>query len=503
MAKEPPQTFLDPHILSLLRRLNSFLRTHGVKTYLVGGLVRDLLLKRKTADIDIAVTGDAVNVAQDVARTLGGTFVLLHEENRIGRVVLPDKENFSGRGMWMVDFTTIEETIYDDLARRDFTIDAMAYDLSELIHNPARAMLIDPFGGEEDLRAKLVRAVSTSSFTDDPLRLLRAFRLASELGFSIEDGTELFIKSDSYLIATVAGERIREELLRIIVAPRIDRLLHYMEELGVLTAVIPELGETRGVAQPKEHYWNVFDHLVETVAATGFVLRSGEWEYAGKEALDSVPWNDEIKHYFDTEVNAGSTRGTLLRFAALLHDIAKPETKMIDQKTGRTRFFGHGIEGAETAADILERLRFSTHEIKLVASMVEYHMRPGQLSQDMELPSAHAIYRYFRDTGEAGIGTIFLNLADHLAARGPKLELPGWQAHTRVSGYILDEHFNQKTVTAREKLVDGNDLMKTLGLEPGPKVGDLLEQVHEAQAAGEIKTRDEAIEYARKMLDKK
>jgi poly(A) polymerase len=501
MAKEISRAFTESQIFSLLRRLNSYLRSAGVRPYLVGGLVRDLILKRKTADIDLAVQGDALAVAENAARVLGGSYVVLSEENRIGRVVLLDKNGISGRHQWVVDFTTIEDTIYDDLARRDFTIDAMAYDLTELVQDPEQAMLIDPFGGLNDLHDHFVRAVSTTIFTDDPLRLLRAFRLSSELGFTIDDETEFLVKSDSYLIATVAGERVREELLRLLAAPKIDKLLFEMNDLGVLTAVIPELAETRGIAQPKEHHWNVFEHMVETAAAAAFLLRAGSWDYAGKEVLDTVPWTDEIRHYFNTEVNPGSTRGTLLRLAALLHDIAKPETKAVDE-TGRTRFFGHGLEGADTTIEILERLRFSTHEIKLVSAMVKYHMRPGQLAQDMQLPSAHAIYRYFRDADEAGIATLYLNLADHLAARGPQLELSAWEAHTRVTNFILEEHFKQALVTRQDKLIDGNDLMKELGLGPGPAVGELLEQLREAQAAGDVKSRIQAIDYARKLLNK-
>ena len=272
MTKRVSRELLDPHIFSLLRRLNSFLKSAGVKPFLVGGLVRDLLLQRKTADIDLAVHNDALKIAQDVATRFGGTLVLLHEKNRIGRVVLPDKKNISSKGQFVVDLITIDDTIYDDLARRDFTIDAMAYDLNELIRDPEEALLIDPFGGLNDLHDRLIRAVSSCTFIDDPLRLLRAFRLSSELGFSIDDETEFLIKSDSYLITTVAGERIREELLRLVIHPEIDKLLLYMDELGVLTAVIPELGETKGIIQPKEHYWNVFEHLVETVAASSFLF---------------------------------------------------------------------------------------------------------------------------------------------------------------------------------------------------------------------------------------
>jgi poly(A) polymerase len=185
----------------------------------------------------------------------------------------------------------------------------------------------------------------------------------------------------------------------------------------------------------------------------------------------------------------------LLKLAALLHDVAKPQTKAVAED-GRVHFLGHGRLGAAVAAGILERLRFSGKEIKLVEVMVREHLRPTQMSQE-GLPTHRAIYRYFRDTEGAGIDTLFLSLADHLATRGPNLEISGWREHARVVEYVLSQHFAQERLIVPTKLISGHDLINTFGLNPGPKIGKLLEAVREAQASGEITTREEALSYIR------
>jgi len=235
------------------------------------------------------------------------------------------------------------------------------------------------------------------------------------------------------------------------------------------------------------------DHSIETVATVDFLLRQGAWKYVGEEVLAVAPWSASLCQYFEQEVSSGSTRGLLLKLAALLHDIAKPQTRAIDAN-GRLRFLGHAKEGAAVAANILERLRFSAKEIKLVEIMVRHHLRPVQMSQE-GFPSRRAIYRYFRDTGEAGIDTLFLSLADHLATRGPNLNLAQWQEHTQVVGYILTQRFEQESLVVPPKLVNGHDLINIFGMSPGPKMGRLLEAVREAQAAGELSTKQEALSY--------
>ena len=484
---------IDPGVSSLLAAVNNLLTEQDIKAYLVGGFVRDVLLGRETADIDIAVSRDGVEVAQKVANALGGKFVLLDKVNRVGRVIVVDKEAASGR--WELDLSTFKGSIEDDLAGRDFTIDAIAVDSKELgkdVH------LIDPFGGRADLERGVIRAVSETAFQSDAARLLRAVRLAAELGFSLDRHTEALVRDNCRLIAGVAGERIREELLRLLSTPHGERFLPYLDELGLITAIIPELAEAKGVKQPKEHFWDVFDHSIETVIAVDFILHEGGWQYAGDDVLAATPWSEVLAQHFSREVSHGSSRGSLLKLAALLHDVAKPQTKAIAED-GRTRFLGHGKLGAEVTVGILERLRFSSKEVKLVAVMVREHLRPGQMSQQ-GLPTHRAIYRYFRDTEGAGIDLLFLSLADHLASRGPELDLAGYKEHARMVEYVLAQHLEQEKVTTPPKLVSGHDIINSFGLKPGPKIGKLLEAVREAQASGEIASREEALSYIREHL---
>ena len=187
-----------------------------------------------------------------------------------------------------------------------------------------------------------------------------------------------------------------------------------------------------------------------------------------------------------------------MKLAALLHDIAKPQAKAIDEG-GRMRFLGHAREGAAIAVNIMERLRFSGKEVRLVEIIVRYHLRPGQMSHD-ELPSPRAIYRYFRDIGEAGIDVLFFSLADHLATRGPQLILARWQEHAQMVEYVLAQRFQEGGLVVPPKLIDGHDLINVFGMSPGPKVGQLLEAVSEAQAVGELTTRQEALAYIRERL---
>jgi poly(A) polymerase len=291
---------------------------------------------------------------------------------------------------------------------------------------------------------------------------------------------------------------VREELLRLLAVPQSQRFLPYLDDLGLVTVIIPELAEARGVKQPKEHFWEVFDHSIETVIAVDFLLHEASWEYADDKVLAIAPWSELLARHFSREVSRGSTRRLLLKLAALLHDVAKPQTKAIGED-GRMHFLGHGKLGAAMTVDILERLRFSSKEVKLVEVMVREHLRPGQMSQG-GLPSHRAIYRYFRDTGEVGIDILFLSLADHLATRGAQLDLARWQEHAQIVEYVLTQHFEQEKLVIPPKLLNGHDLINIFGLNPGPKIGKLLEAVREAQASGEIATREEALSYIREHL---
>jgi poly(A) polymerase len=402
-----------------------------------------------------------------------------------------------------VDLSTIDIDILHDLARRDFSIDAMAIELNDFLEKPDQPTIIDPYHGQTDLQSGLIKAVSNDVFKNDPARLLRAFRLASELGFQFSPPTENLIKRDSTELSRVAGERTREELLKLLAGAGAGLMVRHMDNLGILTRLIPELEAARNVEQPQEHYWDVLNHSLESVNAAACILREGPCPFIPPHVLSEIPWSQSLAEHFKSPVAHQVSHAVLLKLAALLHDVAKPQTKIMDKD--RVRFFGHNELGADTVLSIMERLRFSNKEIKLVECMVRYHMRPTQMSGPTQInrsvmPSRRAVYRFFRDGGAAGIDILFLSLADHLAARGPKLDMEQWHWHLEQVKYILGEYAKDQTLTRPLKLINGHDLINELGLKPGPQLRELLEEVKEAQVAGELSNRAEALSYIKNRL---
>ena len=499
---------LDEPNREILRRVEDFLSLRRIEAYLVGGFVRDLLIGRETADIDLAIPADVLTIAQEMAADLKGKFIPLDEEHGIARVVLFPVKADAEKKQWYIDLSSLTGYIESDLARRDFTVDAMAVPLKAFLESEASpnhflpltlvsSHLIDPFQGRLDLEKRQIRAVGSTVFQDDPLRLLRAVRLAADLGLTVQPETELLIRQSPRLIGQVSGERIHEELVRILANGQAGRFVRYMDDLGLLTVIFPELEKGRDVEQPQEHHWKVLDHAIETVGASGFLIRQGQWHYGSLERLQDLSWSDELDRFFRSEVVYGVPRSALLNLAALLHDIAKPDTRIMAGE--RLRFFGHDQQGADMVKPILERLRFSNKEIDLVEKMVRYHMRPTQIGHE-EFPSRRAVFRYFRDTGSAGLDVLFLSLADHLAARGPNLDAGQWRWHVNQVNYLLNEFFNKKETVSPPKLIDGYDLVRIFALKPGPEIREILDSVKEAQAAGELATRDEALSYVKNQL---
>lgn len=484
---------IKPSLLLLLSKVASILTQNNCKAYIVGGFLRDQLLGRDTNDIDIAISVNALEIAEKVAKDVGGKYVPLDAANKVARVIVTAWEQ-----PLYLDFATFLNTIEEDLCRRDFTINAMAVEFNGFVSGSQH--LNDPFHGEADLRKKLIRAVSDRIFEDDAARLLRAIRLSAELDFKIEPRTEQLIKQYGQLVKSVPGERLREELHRIFSLPHSSDLLRYLDRLRLLTGMMPEIEDLRGVEQPKEHYWDVLDHSLETVATIEFLLRERNWKYNKSDLLKVTTWSEEIRQHFTEEISGGSNRRIMLKVGGLLHDIAKPQCKTIDT-TGRMRFIGHAKQGAAAAVAILNRLRFSGREIKLVEKLVYYHLRPVQMA-NVGLPTSRAIYRYFRDTGDDGKDVLFLTLADYLAARGPNLDIDEWKQLNLLMDYMIAEHQKQQDELLPVKLINGHDLINIFGLTSGPLIGKLLRLVLEAKATGEVDTREEAISLVRRELEK-
>ncbi len=467
----------------------------GNPGYLVGGSLRDALLGRALTDLDLAIAGDAPAFARRLADRLGGHFVLLDAERGTARVAL------DAGPVRIIDVATLQGHILSDLARRDFTIDALAASIDAVITPPIA--LIDPHGGLPDLEKRTVRLVSEAALENDPLRLLRAVRLSVQLEFRLAPETAGAVRRHAGEIGRAAAERQRDELARCFATPRAGQSLRLMDNLGLLEQIVPEVTAGRGVSQPKEHYWDVFDHAIETVTALDFML-SDEAPTGGREArLWRALWEalgfvePSLRSYLDEEVSEGRPRSVLLKLAGLLHDVAKPETRAPDA-TGRIRFFGHAELGAEMARTVLRRLRFSRREVELVAAMVEEHLRPGQLGQEGP-PTRRALFRFFRDTGEAAEGILLLSLADALAARGPGMRIERWRGHVAYVAHVLARREEEHEIVRPTRLLSGDDIMAGLAIGPGPQVGRLLAAIEEAQASGEVASREEALSFARRL----
>jgi poly(A) polymerase len=489
---------------AMIARLSEFFAPQENGVVLVGGYLRDTLRAAiPEQDIDIALQGDTQEIGRELARFLGGTFVPLGPAFGAARVVVAGPEPLSPEEAkpqdWTIDLLGYPGTIEEDLARRDFTVDAMALHLADwpaLVSPELIDKVLDPFNGRGDLSQKCIRAVNPNVFRDDPARLLRAVHLAGRLRFRLEPETVRLASQSAPLIHQVSGDRLRNEFLGILSMSGARGYLQVLDHLGLLCRIIPELAATKGVEQPKEHYWDVWDHSLHAVEFAELVTQG----HQNSPIYTLVPWPAGREEYFSQVISDGHTRRTILKLAALLHDVAKPQTKHMDE-TGRTRFPGHSEMGAEMAETRLTHLRFSSRGIAAVCKMVEEHLRPATMQQGVELATARAVYRYFRDLGDVAIDTLFLWMADHLAAKGPELDTDAWSAHARMVAHILELGGQPKDSVQKERLVNGLDLMKHFKLEPGPLIGRLLAHIEESQAIGELATREDAFALAAKTLD--
>lgn len=482
---------LSPEAASVALRANSVFAERGVAAYLVGGAVRDAMMGVGARDLDVAVAASPRELAPPLAAALGGKFATLDAERDIARVIVPRADGSPSH----LDLSGFDGRIESDLARRDFTVNAMAVELSSALRGKWR--VCDPFGGADDLRDGALRVSRDSAFADDPIRLLRAVRLRAETGLRPTESTRALMRRDAALLAQSSPERVREELLKTFAAPGAGRWARMMDEAGILSVIFPELDEARGVEQPKEHCYDVFGHLMAAVDFADQILRD---DFDNPIAARMTPRFEGMDAHFSQTLSDGHSRGTFLKFVALLHDVAKPRTKTVEP-SGRVRFLGHSEAGEEMADGIARRLRMGGRAVRHVSAMVRHHLRPRQISNGDSLPTKRAVYRYYRDLGDAALDTLYLNMADFLAARGPFLAPAEMERQARTVAHILSVGPQPPAArTRRRGLLTGDDVMSELGLSPGPAVGALLRLVAEAEAAGEAGSREEALSLAKTHL---
>jgi len=461
------------------------------EAYLVGGAVRDALLGRPISELDIASATPDVLAAQ-LAEALDSSVVPLGGLHGLRRMPLD--------GGW-IDVTPIEGSLEDDLARRDFTVDALAVPLTALpnsLDRLNRTEVLDRHEGLADLDARSIRQVSPSAIAADPLRALRAIRLATVLEFTIEAETEGATAAAAPELAGVAAERLGAELALLFGSRRAATGLRLLERTALLEVCFPELIAGRGISQRPHHTWDVLEHQLVALEWMDVLLDHepprDERQAAIWHATWDEPWPDTSWGAMRTHLDE---HAPVLRLATLLHDIGKPSTRTVEAD-GRTRFFGHGPVGAELAAARLRSWRFPERPIARVQLLLQQHLRPGQIAAPGELPSARALHRFQRRLGDATPDVCLLFLADSLATAPIEELLPRWPAYVAHVQRIACWH---EPASARRLagLVDGHAVLEATGLEPGPEIGRILEAIAEAAAAGEVTAHAEALDLARRL----
>jgi len=483
---------LSAPLQPLLARIETMACEAGLEAYVVGGSVRDALLGRAMRDLDIAVDRDAMAFARRVAGAFGGHFVPLDDERVIARIVL------DGADVSYMDIAQLQGSLEDDLRRRDFTVDALAVRVGD-------SDVIDLCGGLDDLAARRVRMTAERAFDDDPLRLLRGARIAAELGFEIEPATAAAVRARAPRVLEAAAERRRDELARIFALDDAAPAVRLLDDLRLFDALLPEVTAGRGVTQPKEHSYDVLEHGVRAVEAMDIMLTAarpaGERAWMWDALWRIFAWCETpLRAYLADEMSEGRGRRALLKLTALLHDVAKPRTRAVEAD-GRIRFLGHADEGAATATRILRRYRFSARETAFVARLVEEHLRPVQLAPVGEVPTRRALYRFHRDLGDAVEGVLLLSLADAAAARGQRMTKAGWSRQAAYMNSLLVRLQGEEGIVDAPQLLTGHDIMAEFGLGEGPRIGQLLEAVREAQATADVRDRQGALAFVRAFID--
>jgi poly(A) polymerase len=438
------------------------------RSWTVGGALRDEFLGREVTDIDIAVEGDPEGAARELAAKVRGPVFRLSEAFGAWRVV----DRREGR---VYDFAPLQgTTIEEDLRKRDFTVNAMA-------RASDGGELVDPLGGRADIESRTLRVIGPESYEDDPLRPLRLARFAAELGFAPDPETERLTASAAPRVAEASGERGFAELRRLVLAPGAVRGLALADRLGLLHAVLPELVDLHDVEQSHFHHTDVYGHTIEVLERLIDLERQATGEV--REVLDE-PLADEL------------TRGEALRFGALLHDIGKPATHDV-REDGRVTFMGHDRLGEEMVRQVCRRLRTSERLSRFLGAVTRHHLVLGFLVHERPL-DRRAVYRYLTRTSPVEVEVTLLSCADRLATRGKNAER-AIDAHLELAKELMPAALEWRRSGPPRLPLRGDELARELGIEPGPELGRLLAELQEAAYAGEIETREQAVDLARRL----
>ncbi|MBX3063048.1 MAG: HD domain-containing protein [Anaerolineae bacterium] len=497
----PAPIYIEWH--RLIAALQTLLGGYPQPIYLVGGVVRDALLRRASHDLDFVCIGDGRKPAKRIADHFGGAYYPLDSEREIGRAII----EFEGERFVLDVSRARGATLLDDLTGRDFTINALAVPLEGEMQT-----IIDPLGGISDVMKKIIRRCSPTAIADDPIRALRGVRQSTSFQMQIEPQTRKDIREYGVNIAHSSVERVRDELINLLNGPRPHAALRTLDLLGLLKLILPEVDTMRGVTQSLPHVFDVWEHTLNVVEQLDGILHTispyRTSESAGNTADGMIvylldQYRRQLQDHLATPLPNGRSVRALLMLAALLHDCGKPATRTVGDD-GRIHFYKHELEGAQIADQRATALRLSTEEVSRLSAIVRHHMRPVHLEDALSAKgelSRRSIFRYWNATGLAGVDVCILTLADYLGTVGAHMNLQDWIQRIQTVSPLLEGYFLKRAeIVAPTPLISGNDLMQELALAPGPQIGQLLRSIQEAQASGEILTREQALEFARQLL---
>ncbi len=470
----------------ILKATSDFVKKKGVELYIVGGYLRDIILKREkeNPDIDFCLKRDAISFGRMLSKVIKAGFVVLDKEHGCCRLVKKIKDK-----LYTLDFTDFRgKNLEDDLLHRDFTINSFAVELGKAVNTESFSdLLIDPYGGIKDIKLKAIRIVCKGNFDEDPLRILRAFSLACIFNFTIEANTLKLIKIKKDKLSIISQERIRDELFKVLDSSDAFNYLRIMDELVILKLIMPEIEIMRGVKQGPYHHLDVLKHSLETVRQLEVIIQ----EYNR---------NNDVREYLNKVISGPRRRLALIKLGAFLHDIGKPQT--MRRKNGKTIFHGHERQGAYITKIIAKRLKLSNDELDSLNKMVFWHLRPGYMADNENL-SPRAKFRFARDTAGECISVLLLSLADQRATRGRLTSQESRLEHEKVVSGLIKEYFRKQKEKKLPRLINGDDVLRKFKLEPGPLIGKILSEVEELQAAGEVKNKAEALALAKSIISRR